>query len=182
MDRSWIFTSAGSAAGVILSAIGIYIAVILFTRLSGLRSFSKMSSFDFAMTVAVGSLIANTITTEDPPFFQALIALASLYILQISVAVMRQKSKFLKNMADNQPLLLMDGSEIITENMEKARVTPDDLRAKLREANITQLNQVKAVVMETTGDISVLHHNDRQHQLDKTLMKGVKGTKPPEKP
>lgn len=181
MDKNWIVTSAGSLAGVLLSAACIYLAVIVFTRLSGLRSFSKMSSFDFAMTVAVGSLIASAITTKNPPLFQAIIALAALYILQIAVAVMRQKSSFLKNLADNQPLLLMDGSEMLNENMKKARVTPDDLLAKLRESNITRLSQVKAVVMETTGDISVLHHENEQHQLEKTLMKGVRGFKIPDK-
>lgn len=177
MNETWIFTSGSSIAGVLLSALGIYFAVILFTRISGLRSFSKMSSFDFAMTVAVGSLIANTITTEDPPLLQAIIALASLYVLQMAVAIMRQKSPFLKNMADNQPVLLMEGSEMLNDNMKKARVTPDDLRAKLREANITRMSQIKAVVMETTGDISVLQHNDEQHQVEKTLLNGVKGTK-----
>lgn len=30
-------------------------AIVLFTRLNGLRSFSKMSSFDFALTIALGS-------------------------------------------------------------------------------------------------------------------------------
>lgn len=176
MYESWYITSAGSIIGVLFSAAGIYVAVIVFTRLSGLRSFSKMSSFDFAMTVAVGSLIANTITSANPPLLQAIIALGALYLLQMSVAVARQKSSALKNLADNSPLLLMEGPIMLEDNMKTARVTPEDLYAKLREANVTQLNQIKAVVMETTGDISVLHHSDEDHQLESELLKGVKGT------
>lgn len=34
-----------------------YVAVILLTRLAGVRSFSKMSGFDFAVTVAIGSFL-----------------------------------------------------------------------------------------------------------------------------
>lgn len=52
----------------------------------------------------------------------------------------------------------MRGSEILDDNLKEAEVTHDDLRAKLREANVTQLSQVKAVVMESTGDVSVLHN------------------------
>lgn len=57
MGFSWIVTSMGVLLMVILSTIGIYLAVIVFIRLSGLRSLSKMPSFDFTMTVAIGFII-----------------------------------------------------------------------------------------------------------------------------
>jgi len=42
----------------------------------------------------------------------------------------------------------------------------------LREANVVRLSQVKAVVFETTGDISVLHEKGHGN-LNFWLMKGV---------
>lgn len=175
MDYSWLTTSWSSILMVILTTIGIYLTLITYTRLAGLRSFSKMSGFDFAMTVAIGSLIASTILTKDPPLIQAMVALAMLYVLQITVATLRGKSKSIIYAVDNQPLLLMRGSEILDNNLVKAKVTHDDLRSKLREANVTQLSQVKAVVMEATGDVSVLHHKDPDHKLDNFLLKNVSG-------
>ena len=160
---------------VIISSIGIYAAVILFTRLSGLRSFSKMSSFDFAMTVAVGSLIATAIIAKDPPLFQAIVALGALYVLQIGIAKLRGISPLIDNLVDNQPILLMKGAQILDENLKITKVTPDDLRAKLREANVTDFNQIKAVVLETTGDISVLHTTDSSQELDDNLLSNVRG-------
>lgn len=160
---------------VLISAAGIYISVILYTRLSGLRSFSKMSSFDFTMTVAVGSLIATTVLTEDPPLVQAIIALGALYILQISVAKIRGVYPVVSKLVDNQPTLLMRGRNMLDENLKETKVTPDDIRAKLREANVTDIDQVKAVVMETTGDISVLHSKETSKSLDDYLLKDVKG-------
>ncbi len=157
MDYSWLTTTWTEILMVLISSIGIYIAVILYTRLAGLRSFSKMSSFDFAMTVAIGSLIATTILTKDPPLIQAIIALGLLYFLRNGVAKLRGVSPFVSKLVDNQPILLMKGPHMIDENLRATKVTPDDLRAKLREANVTDLNQIKAVVLETTGDVSVLH-------------------------
>ncbi len=175
MDYSWLTTTWTEIIMVLISAIGIYIAVILFTRLSGLRSFSKMSSFDFAMTVAVGSLIATTILTEDPPLIQAIIGLGALYILQIGIAKLRGVSPLINKLVDNQPILLMKGQHMLDENLKATKVTPDDLRAKLREANVTDLSQIKAVIMETTGDISVLHSNDTSQKLNDFLLSDVKG-------
>jgi len=171
----WITTNWTDVLMVIISSVGIYFCVILFTRISGLRSFSKMSSFDFAMTVAVGSLVATTILMDDPPLLLAIVALATLYALQLLIAKLRGVSEFIDGLVDNQPVLLMKGTKIMDENLKKEKVTLDDLRAKLREANVTQLSQVKAVILETTGDISVLHHHDEEHTLDDELLYNVKG-------
>lgn len=175
MDFSWIVTSMSALLMVIVSTIGIYLALIVFTRLAGLRSFSKMSSFDFAVTVAIGSIIGSTMLSKDPPLFQAVMALGVLYAVQMTVASLRGNSTVMSKMVDNEPLLLMKGEKILDQNLKKAKVTNEDLRAKLREANVTQMNQVKAVVMETTGDVSVLHHKDPEHTLDSILLKEVRG-------
>lgn len=154
------------------SAIGIYVAIILLTRIIGKRSFSKMSSFDFAMTVAVGSIVATTILSSPVKLIEGLVGLTMIYVLQISIALAR-RNKTVQNMVDNSPLLLMDGEKIISSNLRKARVTEGDLRSKLREANVTDLSQIKAVIFETTGDISVLHKKD-DSPLDLWIMKDVK--------
>lgn len=173
MDYSWIITSFQSGLMVIISTFGIYLALILFTRLAGVRTFSKMSSFDFAVTVAIGSLIASTILTESPPLFQAVVAMGTLFLIQMSIATLRETS-LVRNLVDNKPILLMRGTEMLEPNMRKAQVTRNDILGKLREANVTQFSQIKAVVMETTGDISVLHHEGEDHELEEELLKDVR--------
>ncbi len=159
---------------IALSAFGIYLSVIVMTRICGKRSFSKMSSFDFAMTVAVGSIIATTVLSSSVNLLEGMVGLVAVYLLQICAAFAR-RNKAIRNLMDNSPLLLMDGETIIEDNLRKARVTKGDLRSKLREANVTELSQIKAVVFETTGDISVLHKND-ESPLNLWLMKDVQRT------
>ena len=94
------------------------------------------------------------------------------YLIQSIIAFAR-RNKTVQKIVDNSPLLLMDGNEIISSNLIKAKVTEGDLRSKLREANVTELSQIKAVIFETTGDISVLHKEDN-NPIDLWLMKDVK--------
>lgn len=141
---------------IIGCSIGIYIATILYTRIFGKRSFSKMSSFDFAMTVAVGSIIATCILSESISLLEGAIGLFMVYILQLSAAYLR-RYKIFQKLIDNQPTLLMENGVMITENMKAVRVTEDDLRSKLRENNVFKLSEVRAVIFETTGDMSILH-------------------------
>ena len=170
--EKWFEASWVSIIAICITAVVIYLAVIVFTRLAGKRSFSKMSSFDFAMTVAIGSIIASTILSKSVSLVQGIVGLAMVYILQIGIAILR-RSSHIEKLVDNKPMLLMQGSTIIHENLKRARVTESDLKSKLREANVLELSQVRAVVFEATGDISVLHTKDENVELEDWLMEGV---------
>ncbi len=170
--EKWFTISWESLFAIILSGVGIYLAVIIFTRIAGKRSFSKMSSFDFAMTVAIGSIIASTLLSKSVTLPEGVVGLASVYTLQLSIAFLR-RYKTVTKIVDNEPMLLMEGENILQDNLKRAGVTEGDLRSKLREANVLNFSQIKAVVFETTGDISVLHSDD-DTDVEDWLLKDVK--------
>ena len=140
---------------VVLSAMAMLVGIIGYVRVVGLRSFSKMSSFDFAITVAMGSLLA-AVSLSNSSLAEGVVAVGSLLGLQALIALGRSRVG-LSRVVDNRPLLLMVGTDMIEENLRRARVTADDVRAKLREANVLNYDQVRYVVFETTGDVSVVH-------------------------
>ena len=143
--------------GLLLTAMGMVWVVVL-VRINGLRSFSKMTNFDFVMTVAVGSLLASASQTNNwEAFLQGMIAMATLFLVQSVTARMRRQSDTIEAVMQNTPVILMRNGQIIESALAETRVARSDLMAKLREANVLDIQQVKAVVLETTGDISVLH-------------------------
>jgi uncharacterized membrane protein YcaP (DUF421 family) len=131
------------------------LGIVMYVRVIGLRSFSKMSAFDFVVTVAYGSLLAST-TLSESSLVDGLVAAASLLAIQYVIALGRSRTT-LSRVVDNRPLLLMRDGRFLEDNLRRARVTTDDVRAKLRAANVCRLEDVQAVVLETTGDVSVLH-------------------------
>ena len=171
--EKWFETTFENAMAIVISCIGIYVAVILYTRIFGKRSFSKMSSFDFAMTVAVGSVIATTILSKSVSLLDGVIGLLAVYLLQFIAAYFRRFQWF-QNLIDNKPLLIMKDDIILYDNLKKARVTEGDLRSKLREANVLNFSQVRAVIFETTGDIVVMHTNNSDTELAPWLLQDVK--------
>jgi len=58
-----------------------------------------------------------------------------------------------------------DHERILHAALTATRVAEDDPIAKLREANVFDFSQVRAVILETTGNISVLHGDKLQHRL-----------------
>jgi len=168
MFFSYVFADA-VAKGALLSAFGL-LWVIFLVRIVGLRSFSKMTNFDFVMTIATGSLLAGASQSDNwPGLLQSVTAMASLFAMQYFASSLRQKSPGFDRLVQNTPILLMKDGVIIKEALRATRVAEDDLMAKLREANALDLSTVRAVVLETTSDISVLHGK----HVDEILLRSV---------
>ena len=158
------------ARGVILSFIGL-VWVTLLIRIVGLRSLSKMTNFDFVMTVALGSVLANAVTTDKwPAFWQSLAAMVGLFLVQVIASKIRKTSDTAEDIMQNQPVFLYKDGAFCEEAMTSARVSKSDVIAKMREANCLSLDQAQAVVLEATGDVSVLHGDT----LDERILEDVK--------
>lgn len=157
------------ARGILFSAVGLS-WIILLVRIVGLRSFSKMTNFDFVMTIAMGSLLAGAAqTTKWLDLAQTLAAMAALFAIQFVVSIIRQRSNRFDDAVQNSPVLLMKDGVVLHKALRATRVAEDDLMAKLREANAIELSSVRAVILETTGDVSVLHGPS----VDPVLLKGI---------
>lgn len=170
----WLGAPWRELGAVVVSTVLIYATVIAYTRLAGLRSFSKMSSYDFAITVAFGSVIASTAASPSVSVAHGAVALGMLYAVQAAVGLARRRSGA-QRIVDNQPRLLMAGSRVLHDNLRAGRISEGDLRARLREANVLDPRHIRAVVMETTGDVVVLHGDPHGPDLDPGLMQDVIG-------
>jgi uncharacterized membrane protein YcaP (DUF421 family) len=157
------------AKGVMLSGLALA-WVIMLVRVVGLRSFSKMTNFDFVITIAMGSLLAGASQSENwIGFLQTLTAMGCLFAVQYFVSALRRKSEAFDQLVQNTPVLLMKDGHILHEALAKTRVSEEDLISKLREANVHHFASVRAVVLETTGNLSVLHGQT----LEDRLLRGV---------
>ena len=104
--------------GLILTALGMTWVVIL-VRINGLRSFSKMTNFDFVMTVAVGSLLAGgSQSTSWHAYVQTLAATAGLFLVQAATAKLRTVSNAFESLMQNKPVILMRDGHIIDAGAE----------------------------------------------------------------
>lgn len=158
--QTWFLIEWQQVVGITLSVIGFYFCLILFTRLVGLRSFSKLSSYDLAMTVGIGSILASTVLSKSTSLLQGVFAIAMLFALQAIVSIIRRKSKPIKAILDNEPIILMVKGEYIWENLKEAKLSTNDIKQILRKNGIKSKSEVFAVIMETTADMSVIKNND----------------------
>ena len=154
----WLWTSWTEAGFVAITGVAILLATIAVIRIVGLRSLSKMSSFDFAVTVAIGSTLGST-AASTVPLAHGVLSIAVLLSSQALISFLRRRTD-VQRIVDNRPMLLVRDGEYLDGAMTSCRITRDDVRAKLRGAGVASMADVRAVVLETTGDVSVVLGGD----------------------
>ena len=138
----------------------IMFAIIAASRIFGLRSFSKMSGFDFPVAVALGSVLASAVTAPDQSVWVPILAIVALFIWQMIVAPLRQRFRKLERVVDNRPLLVMEDGKVLDDNLRLGGMTRFDLWAKLREANVARVEDVRIAVIEAAGEFTVVYGTD----------------------
>ncbi|WP_292950046.1 YetF domain-containing protein [Olleya sp. UBA1516] len=173
----WIYSLSDPLWETILGSLILFVVIIILTRIIGLRSFAKFTAYDFAFTIAIGSIISSTLTSSTS-ITHGSVAIAGLLFLTYIFSTLQKKFPSINTLISNKPLLLMKGQTILHDNLKHARIEKSQLIAKLREANVLDFKQVEAVVLESTGDISVLHKSSESDDtnLSADLLKGVRET------
>ncbi len=133
-----------------------YLALILFLRISGKRTLTKLNAFDLVVTVALGSTLSSIVLTKSVALLEGVLALATLIGLQFLITWSSVRSPRVKALIKSEPTLLAHDGRLVEGAMRRQRMTWDDVLAALRSEGLDDLSQAAAVVLETDGSISVL--------------------------
>ncbi len=133
-----------------------YVGLVLLLRVSGKRTLSKMNSFDFVVTVAMGSTLANVLLSPDVALAEGLLALALLITLQLAITWTSVRWPRFQALVKAQPRLLTHRGEVLEKALRQERVTLEEVRAAVREHGLPGIEAAEAVILETDGMMSVL--------------------------
>lgn len=150
------FDSWASLGRTALVGAVAYAGLIVFLRVSGKRTLSKMNAFDFVVTVALGSTLAAVLTSTQTPLADGMAALALLIGLQYLVAMLSVRSKGFRHVIKSEPALLYHRGQFLEEALRRERVVRDEILAAMRSSGFMDLCEVDAVVLEIDGTFSVL--------------------------
>ncbi len=133
-----------------------YACLIVFLRISGKRTLSKMNAFDFVVTVALGSTLASILLSKDVSLAQGALALGLLIVMQFVVTWSSVRMRWVRRLVTGEPSLLLHRGVFLDGALRRTRVTKDEIRAAVRAAGLSGLEEAEAVVLETDGSFSVI--------------------------
>lgn len=155
---------------VLIVGILAYGALIFLLLASGKRTLSKWNSFDFVVTIALGSTLATVIMSKDVSFIEGVFALVLLIGLQFIITWLSVRYDWMEKLIKANPTLLLDRGEFLREAMKRQRIAEGEIRMAVRAKGIGSIEEVEAVVLETDGSFSVIK---KSAVGSRTALKGV---------
>lgn len=133
-----------------------YVALVLFIRISGKRTLTKLNAFDLVVTVALGSTLATVLLNNSVALAEGVLAMALLIFLQFVITWLSVRSSRFESLVKSEPTLVLHRGQFLDGALRSQRVTRDEVLSALRSEGESDIGTVDAVVLETNGSLSVL--------------------------
>ncbi len=141
----------------ILRAALVYLILLVLFRVTGKRSLSQTTTFDFVLLLIVSEAIQEALLAGDQSMTNALLLVGTLLAIDIGLSLVKQKSKTLEKLIDDVPLVLVEDGKPLRDRMDKARVDEEDILSSARELQgLERMDQIKYAVLERSGGISIV--------------------------
>lgn len=133
-----------------------YVGLVIFLRVSGKRTLTKLNAFDLVVTVALGSTLATILLDSNISLLEGLTAFALLIFLQYLFTLLAVHSNWFNNIIKSEPRLLFLDGQFLRNAMKKERIKEIEILQAIRNTGFGSTEKVKAVVLETDGSMSVI--------------------------
>ena len=147
---------------ILISAFVAYVAMIIILRVSGKRTLSKWNMFDFIVTIALGSLLADVIVTKSNKILEGIFAVSILVGFQFIITFASTRWDWFKSKINADPTLLYYRGEYLKDLMKSKRVVRDEILAAMRTSSIGSVDEVEAIVLEADGSFSVIQKSQSE--------------------
>lgn len=162
---------------LIWKTAAIYFIILVIMKIMGPREIGQLSLFDFVVLLLIADISAITIDKEND-FFLYLIPIVVLVVIQKVLAYAALKIKPLRDIFDGSEKLIINDGKLCIKEMKKNFYNVDDLLTQVRLKNVKSLSQIRYLILETNGEISIFLHQEDQkpntYIRSKTI--GVNGT------
>jgi uncharacterized membrane protein YcaP (DUF421 family) len=155
VDKLFVIEPSALLRTVVIGVLA-YVVLLVFLRVSGKRTLSKMNAFDFVVTVALGSTLAAVFTQPDVSLTQGVVALSLLVALQFVNTFLAVRWPGYQRLLKAQPTLVFFRGKPLDDAMRRQRLTLDEVLEAIRQQGHAQPGEIDAVVLETEGSLSVL--------------------------
>ncbi|MGD6901078.1 DUF421 domain-containing protein [Bacillus infantis] len=156
MDLNWIWKS-----------ILIVVAGTLLLRIAGRKSISQMTLAQTVIMIGIGSLLIQPLAGKN--IWTTIIVGAILVVTLVIMELLQVKFDKIEKFITGRAKVLINNGNLDEKGLKKVRLTVDQLEMKLRQNNVSSLQDVKWATLEPNGQIGFELKEDAKPALKKDL-------------
>jgi uncharacterized membrane protein YcaP (DUF421 family) len=140
----------------VLRVTVIFLFVMIGLRLLGKREFGQLSPFELVTLLLIPEIASQSLVGTDFSMVGALVGLSTLFLLVFLTSVITHKSRRAQRIVASQPTVLVSQGAFATDNMNRERVSADEVFSEMHKVGLHRLEQVRWAILESDGRISLI--------------------------
>jgi uncharacterized membrane protein YcaP (DUF421 family) len=161
---SWLTGQSGDLWIVAAKAALMYLVAVLALRVGQRRTLAQWTAIDFAGAVAIGAIVGRTAVAQGQSFLVGAVALVTLLGTHMVVMYARFNSTFAK-LVDHRVRVLVEHGELRRDQLRICGLTDNDVLSKLRNMGVANLDELRYVLYETKGDVTIVREDGAKGEL-----------------
>lgn len=134
----------------------IYVFLLAVLRVMGKRELSQLTPLELVMLLLIPEIVAQGVVREDFSMTNAVIAVTTLTSLVFLTSVLSYRFKWFGGLLEGKPSLLVERGRLVTDEMARERVPPEEVASEMRRAGVERLEDVRWAVLEPGGKIAII--------------------------
>ncbi|MCL2313481.1 MAG: DUF421 domain-containing protein [Firmicutes bacterium] len=135
----------------------------------GKRQISELETSELVITFLISDIASIPMQNSSQPLVSGLIPIAVLVCLEIVMSILMMKNSKFRRLTCGSSVLVINDGKLNQKELQKMRMSIDDLYGQLRQMNVFSIEDVAFAVMETNGKLSVLKKSEKQPPDASTL-------------
>jgi uncharacterized protein DUF421 len=156
MNWSEIFGFSVSPLELVVRGTAMYLFLFLLFRVVIKRRIGAVGMADLLVLVIVADAAQNGMAGEYRSVTDGFVLVGTIVAWNLAIDWLAFRFRFLQKVLEPPPLLLIDHGRILWRNLRKELVSEMELKSKLREHGVTELQEVEKAYMEPDGEVSVI--------------------------
>ena len=145
----------------VLRSVAVYIFLLVVFRISGKRSLSQITTFDFILLLIISEATQQALVGDDFSIVNTFVVVASLVVLDVMFSWVESHWPAFGRVVESLPVVIVEHGKMLDDRAKREGVTLPDILAAGRETHgLERLEQIKYAILERHGGISVVPTQD----------------------
>jgi uncharacterized membrane protein YcaP (DUF421 family) len=141
----------------VIRGLIVYFFLLLIFRISGKRTFSENTNFDFVLLLIIGETTQQAMVDNDHSIVNGFLLIMTLMGVSIVLSLLKQRIPKLEKWLDGTALVIVEKGKMHKDRMDKVRVDEADiLEAARKLQGLERLEQIKYAIVERNGEITIV--------------------------
>lgn len=134
----------------------VYLFMILALRFFGKNQLSQLNAGDVILLLLISNAVQNAMVGPNTSLQGGIFAATVLFLANFFIKKLMFKSSKFRDIIESEPIILVRDGVIITNAINEAEITADELEESIREHGLENISDAKLAILEVDGNISVI--------------------------